>query len=122
LTPQRRSERHAREPTAPAIGQFDPGLAGDRTMLAWTRSALNLAASGVLIARAAIVAHVVALGVVAAMVMAVIAVITWRHGLHIYSGRRHQTAEVHHQPKALRLLTAATLLTATVAIVVTLAA
>jgi hypothetical protein len=80
-----------------------------------------MAGNGVLIARAAFTAHVVALGVAIGAVMSVIAVAAWRHGLETYSDRRLQSAGVRHQAEALRLLTAATLLTATVAIVVTLA-
>jgi hypothetical protein len=80
-----------------------------------------MAGTGVLIARAAFVAHVAALGVAIGAVMSVFAVTAWRHGLEIYSDRRLQSAGVHHQAEALRLLTAATLLTATVAIIVTLA-
>jgi len=45
-------------------------LARERTALAWTRSALTMAASGVLIARAAFVGHLAVLGVVSAVAMA----------------------------------------------------
>jgi len=103
------------------IRRSDPGRAGDRTALAWTRSALNMAGTGVLIARAAFLAHIAALGVAIGAVMSLFAVTAWRHGLEIYSDRRLQSVGVRHQAEALRLLTAATLLTATAAIVVTLA-
>jgi uncharacterized membrane protein YidH (DUF202 family) len=115
------SEAHAREPATPSSRQFDAGLARDRTALAWTRTALTMAGNGILIARAAFLAHVVALGLATGVVMGVIAVITWRHGDLIYSERRLEAGGAQHQPEALRLLTAATLLTAAVAIVVTLA-
>jgi len=47
----------------------DLGLARERTMLAWTRSALIVAASGTLIARAAFVGHLALLGVATAVAM-----------------------------------------------------
>jgi uncharacterized membrane protein YidH (DUF202 family) len=66
----------------------DPGLARERTALAWTRSALAMAASGVLIARAAFVGHLRVLGVVSAVEMAMLAALTWRHGQAIYREHR----------------------------------
>ena len=99
----------------------DPGLARDRTRLAWTRSALNMAASGTLIARAGFAAHLDALGVATAIAMATMAVFTWRQGQTIYDGRRLAARFPHDQQSALGLLTAATLLTAAVAIVVMIA-
>jgi hypothetical protein len=99
----------------------DPGQARDRTRLAWTRSALNMAGSGTLIARAGFAAHLDALGVASAIAMATMALLTWRHGWAIYRDRGVAAAFPHHQPGALGLLTAATLVTAAVAIVVTIA-
>lgn len=100
---------------------FDPGLARDRTALAWTRSALNLLASGTLIARAAFVAKLDVLGVASGAAMAVLALITWRHGRVIYANRALTGAHPHHQTGALGFLTAATLGTAVVAVIVTVA-
>lgn len=105
----------ARQPT------FDRGLARDRTALAWTRSALSLLASGTLIARAAFVARLDGLGVASAAAMALLAVITWRHGRAIYHDRALTGPHPHHQTGALGFLTAATLGTAVVAVVVTVA-
>ena len=99
----------------------DPGLARERTTLAWTRSALNMAASGALIARASFSAGVDALGVAMVIVMGLMAVLTWRHGQAIYRERGEAGTFPHHQPGALGLLTAATVATAAVAIFVTLA-
>jgi uncharacterized membrane protein YidH (DUF202 family) len=99
----------------------DPGLARERTALAWTRSALNLAASGALLARAAFIAHLAALGVAIAFAMATMALLTWRHGRAIYQSRGPAATFPHHQPGALGLLTVATLLTSAAAIVVTIA-
>lgn len=98
----------------------DPGLARDRTRLAWTRSALNMAASGTLIARAGFAAHLDAVGLVSAIAMATMALLTWRHGRAIYRERGVAGTFPHHQPGALGLLTTATLLTAAVAILVTI--
>ena len=66
----------------------DPGLARERTALAWTRSALTMAASGVLIARAAFVGHLAVLGVVSAVAMAILSGLTWRNGQATYRERR----------------------------------
>jgi uncharacterized membrane protein YidH (DUF202 family) len=107
---------------APAqAGGFDPGLARDRTALAWTRSALSLLASGTLIARAAFVANLVALGIASGAAMAALALITWRHGRAIYRVRALTGPHPHHQTGALGFLTAVTLGTAIVAVVVTVA-
>jgi uncharacterized membrane protein YidH (DUF202 family) len=99
----------------------DPGLARERTALAWSRSALNMAASGTLIARAAFVEGLDAVGVAVAITMAALAMLTWHHGRAIYDERRLAGAFPHHQSGALSLLTGATVLTAAIAIVVTLA-
>jgi uncharacterized membrane protein YidH (DUF202 family) len=97
----------------------DPGLARERTALAWTRSALAMAASGVLIARAAFVGHLRVLGVVSAVGMAMLAALTWRHGQAIYRERREPWMPQRLQTAAFGLLTAATVLIAVIAIMVT---
>jgi len=102
-------------------GQQPPGLASDRTALAWTRSALNIAGSGILITRAAFTADLDALGVASAIAVGVVALLTWRHGQTIYGDRALEGTLAHHQPVALRWLTAATLVIGVVAIVVTVA-
>jgi hypothetical protein len=78
-------------------------------------------ASGTLIARAAFVAGLDVLGVASAAVMAALALITWRHGRAIYQDRALTGPHPHHQTGALGFLTAATLGTAVVAVVVTVA-
>jgi hypothetical protein len=80
-----------------------------------------MAASGTLIARAAFVAGLDVLGVAIAIAMAGLAWLTWRHGRVIYYGRRTAGDFIRPQTRALGMLTAATLLVATVAIVVTIA-
>ena len=99
----------------------DPGLARERTALAWTRSALTMAASGVLIARAAFVGHFPVLGVVIAVAMAILSALTWRNGQAIYRERREPWMHQRLQFAAFGLLTAATVLIAAIAIVVTVA-
>ena len=114
MTPDQRRD------AAAETSRLDPGLASDRTALAWTRSGLNLLASGTLIARAAFVAHLDVIGVVSAAVAAALALITWRHGNVLYRERAVETSEPHHQPGALGFLMMATLLTAAVALIVTI--
>ena len=99
----------------------DPGLARERTALAWTRSALSIAAIGTLIARAAFVGHLAVLGVAAAVAIAIFSALTWRHGQVIYRERRHVSTPPHAQTSAFGLLTGVTVLTAAIAVVVTIA-
>jgi uncharacterized membrane protein YidH (DUF202 family) len=112
--------RSNRGASRPAPDTDDPGLARERTALAWTRSALTMAASGVLIARAAFLAHLAWLGVLSAIAMATLSALTWRHGQIIYRGRREPTMPQHLQTDAFAQLTAATALIAATALVVTI--
>lgn len=105
----------------PPPDRDDPGLARERTALAWTRSALTMAASGVLIARAAFVGHLPVLGVVIAVAMATLSVLTWRNGQAIYRERLEACMPQRLQTTAFGLLTMATVLVAGSAIVVTVA-
>ncbi|MGB0091289.1 MAG: DUF202 domain-containing protein [Solirubrobacteraceae bacterium] len=114
------SQTSAGDPSPSGPELDDPGLARDRTALAWTRSALNMAASGTLIAHAGFAAHLDALGVATAIAMATMALLTWRHGQMIYRARGLAGTFPHQQPGALGALTAATLLTASIAIVMTI--
>jgi hypothetical protein len=61
-----------------------------------------------------------ALGVASAIAIAAIALLTWRHGQAIYRDRSPVGTYTDHQPGALGLLTAATLVIAAVAIIVTI--
>jgi hypothetical protein len=80
-----------------------------------------MAASGVLIARAAFVGHLPVLAVVSAVAMAILSALTWRNGQAIYRERREPWTPRHLQTAAFGLLTAATALIAAIAIVVTVA-
>lgn len=106
---------------APPPGTDDPGLARERTALAWTRSALTMAASGALVARAAFVGDLPVVGVVSAVAMAILSALTWRNGQAIYR-ERHETWMPQRLPTAaFSVLMAATVLIAAIAIVVTVA-
>jgi uncharacterized membrane protein YidH (DUF202 family) len=109
------------ETVTPPPNTDDPGLARERTALAWTRSALTMSGSGVLIARAAFVGHLPVLGVVSAIAMAILSALTWRNGQVSYRERREPWAPQRLQVTAFGLLTVATVLIAAIAIVVTVA-
>lgn len=80
-----------------------------------------MAASGVLIARAAFVGHLPVLGVISAVAMAILSALTWRNGQAIYRERRQAWMPRRLQTAAFGLLTAATVLIAAIAIAVTVA-
>jgi uncharacterized membrane protein YidH (DUF202 family) len=101
--------------------RFDPGLARDRTALAWTRSALSMLAIGTLITRAAFEADLDVLAVIAAIATVALAVLTWRQGNALYRVRAVDSSRPHHQPGALGVLMSVTLVIAVVALVVTIA-
>ena len=105
--------------TSPNATQFDPGLARDRTALAWTRSALSMLAIGTLIARAAFEADLDVLAAIAALGTLALALLTWRQGNALYRERAVDSSQPHHQPGALGFLVSVTLLIAFVALVVT---
>ena len=114
--------------TSDAAGQagldedlITPPLAGERTAFAWARSAMNLAASGTLLARAALVAHLDVLGVLFAFGMATVALFAWRHARFAGGERTEAGGPGRPRPGALAVLTAVTVLTAVAALVVTVA-
>ena len=98
----------------------DPGLAPERTALAWTRSALSVAASGALIARACLGAHLNVLGTLIAIVMAMLAFVVWRHGRETYAETPQLEALERRRRGALAGLATVTIFTALLAIIVTL--
>lgn len=100
---------------------IDPGLARERTELAWTRSALSIATSGALIVRACFSSHQDVLGVLVAIVMATVAIVVWRHGQRTYAEPALIAAFRRHQSRVLAALTTATVFTALLALIVTLA-
>ncbi len=69
-----------------------------------------MAASGVLIARAAFVGHLAWLGVVSVVGMVTLSGVTWRHGQVIYGERREPGMPERLQTVAFGRLTGATVL------------
>ncbi len=104
-----------------ALDDDDPGEARERTALAWARSALNMAASGTLVARAAFEDHLAAVGVICVIAMAALSGLTWHHGQRIYRHRRGPGRPAELQGRAFAMLTVATTLIAACAIALTLA-
>jgi uncharacterized membrane protein YidH (DUF202 family) len=93
------------------------GLAGERTALAWQRSGFTLVVVAALLLHAAgSGAQLVFAG--AALVYAVAAVLTWLAGTRLYDRRRDGCA--HVATRALRLVSAATMGAAALALVVVL--
>ena len=97
----------------------DPGGARERTALAWTRSALNMAAIGVLIARGAFEGHLDGLAVASGLALAALTGLTWNRGRIIYRVRRGPGTQVAVETETFWLLTLATVGVALLAIVVT---
>jgi len=89
-----------------------PGVARERTGLAWQRSALGFVGlAGVVLS---VAAHREAPGLlVVSVALAAVALAVWRHGQRAYGN-----AGVQAQPRALALITVATALAALVAAVV----
>jgi uncharacterized membrane protein YidH (DUF202 family) len=85
----------------PDIEDLDPGLARERTVLAWTRTAISFAAVGGVVLKKDIVPGLVILAA---------APVVWRLGLL-----------AHHRPGRLRLVTVTIVAVALVALVVALA-
>lgn len=99
--------------TRPTDGQEgDPGLAYERTQLAWTRTAISFAAVGAAILRASLAAG----AIVVAMSMAI-----WVLGrLAARNGRSPRAASAATRRRTLQLITAATTLVALTALVLAL--
>jgi uncharacterized membrane protein YidH (DUF202 family) len=91
-----------------------PGVARERTGLAWERSAFGFVALATVVMTVAAHREAPGLLILSAALVAV-AVAVWREGRRAYTG-----SEVHAQPRALGLLAAATALAALVSAVVVL--
>ena len=96
----------------------DPSQARERTALAWTRSALNMAAVGILIVRGAFEGQLDALGVASAIALAALSGLTWNRGRIIYRLRRGPGFHLAVETESFWLLTLATVAVAVLAIVV----
>jgi uncharacterized membrane protein YidH (DUF202 family) len=99
----------------------DPGLAGERTALAWQRSALSLALVGALTLRAAVESGVNAPILVAAVALLFIGAVPWAHGLRSYREARYQTGVGRRRRAPIVLMTAVTLAAALVALLIAVA-
>jgi hypothetical protein len=94
----------------------DPGRAGDRTALAWTRSALSLLAIAGLTLHASLVTDVHPLATAASGLLLIASIAVWRHGATTY-GRRIGDDPPTAQPRAVKAMTGVTLAAAAVAMV-----
>jgi uncharacterized membrane protein YidH (DUF202 family) len=85
----------------------DPGMATERTVLAWSRSAISLAAAGALLVRLAVDTPVPAVGLVVGGVDILVAAWLWMRADPVRRSRA----------RLLKLVTAATVATAVTAVV-----
>ncbi len=86
------------------------GLANERTTLAWSRSALSLAAIGGLFLRFATEHNEYLLGYPLGAAALLAAAAAWGYGNIVYTGRRHDDDGFVAQPRALRAMAIATTL------------
>jgi uncharacterized membrane protein YidH (DUF202 family) len=104
------SSARAGDQRSPERQRDDPGLALERTALAWTRTSLALVANAALLLRLGIEANAPILGCAGAAVVAIAAGAARSHGTFL-SGRSGNTGSARgHRP--LRAIAAATTLTA----------
>ena len=90
--------------------QARSGLANERTALAWSRSALSLAAIGGLILRFGTEHREYLLGYPLGAATLLAAAAAWGYGNIVYSGRRHDDGGFVAEPRALRAMAIATTL------------
>jgi uncharacterized membrane protein YidH (DUF202 family) len=92
----------------------DPGLAIERTALAWRRTSLGLAANAALLVRLGLEADEPALACAASAVVAAAAASTWTYGRRsvTYNRRAFHGAHPVARPVALRAVAVATIITA----------
>ena len=100
----------------------DPGLAGERTALAWNRSALALAALGALSLRAASESPLAALGYAIGGMLLLLAAVTGIYGARAYRRTEVGAArrELDASPLPLRIMAIATAVTGLAALVLAL--
>lgn len=100
----------------------DPGLANERTFLAWNRTALALGAIGALMIRASVGTAAEIPGIAAGTSMLVTAASAWGYGFLVYQGNQRALMLGGHvaRPHALRIVSIATTVTAVAAFLVAL--
>lgn len=99
------STAHNRHPRAP----LDPGLQGERTGLAWTRTSISLAAICVLVLRAGIVEDkpvLTVLGIALGGFTVAVALFGWRR--HDVIDKQLRDGKLHYQRRLMALPAAAT--------------
>jgi uncharacterized membrane protein YidH (DUF202 family) len=103
--------------------EWDEGVASERTVLAWERTAISTLAVAALVLRAAVVHHELAVGIPLTVVLAVAGVAEWLFGHHIYDehDRPLEQGAVLHE-RAIVAVGALTLLAAVVSVPLSIAA
>ena len=102
--------------------QADPGLANERTFLAWNRTALALAVIGALMIRASVGTAAEIPGIAAGASMLVAAAGTWGYSFLVYQGNQRALGLGGYvaRPRALRIVSTATTVTAIAAFLLAL--
>lgn len=102
------------DPADPKRRTDDPGLAIERTALAWNRTSLGLAANAALLLRLGLEANEPLLASAASALVGAAAAATWTYG-RLSAGhnrRAFRDAEPVARPQVLRAIAAATVITA----------
>ena len=102
------------DPGQPKRRTADPGLAIERTALAWRRTSLGLAANAALVLRLGLEAEEPVLAGVASALVAAAAASTWTYGRRSagHNRRAFQGAQPVARPRPLRAVAVATVITA----------
>ena len=102
------------DPGQPSRRTADPGLAIERTALAWRRTSLGLAANAALLLRLGLEADEPVLACAVGVVVAAAAAATWTYGRRsaAYNRRAFHGPHPVSRPEALRAVALATVITA----------
>ena len=106
----------------PGSLEWDAGLASERTVFAWERTAVASIAVAVLVARAGVVYDALAIAAPAATLLAVAGLAEWRHSRRIYAEHDRPFREgAPLQGRAVAAVTAVTVISAVAATALTIA-